>query len=78
MLKGQNEWIKCPICSSIYGMMIGDQPPGKMTWNIDNFTHCDGFPDVGTITIDYSMHSGKRGDIQFPGTHRIGYLPDNP
>lgn len=39
--------------------------------------HCDGYPDVGTIIIDYSMHAGKRGNISFPGTHRTAYLPDN-
>ncbi len=58
-------------------MMIGDQPPGSMTWNISDGMSCDGYPDVGTITINYSMHSGKRGDIHFPGTHRTAYLPNN-
>ena len=57
--------------------MIGDQPPGKMTWVVNKMMHCDGFEDCGTIVIDYSMHSGKRGAISFPGTHRTGYLPDN-
>jgi hypothetical protein len=38
---------------------------------------CDGYPDVGTIVIHYSMHSGKRGDISFPGTGRTAYLPNN-
>lgn len=38
---------------------------------------CDGYPECGTIVINYSMASGKRGDIQFPGTHRTAYLPDN-
>ena len=57
--------------------MIGDQPPGTMTWSVHGSTHCDGFDDVGTIVIDYSMHSGKRGNISFPGTHRTAYLPDN-
>lgn len=57
--------------------MTGDQPPGKMTWVANKLMHCDGYPDVGTIVIDYSMHSGKRGNIAFPGTHRVGYLPDN-
>ena len=39
--------------------------------------HCDGFDDVGTIVIDYSMHSCKKGSISYPGTHRTAYLPDN-
>lgn len=57
--------------------MIGDQPPGNMNYTIDNFTRCDGYPDCGTISISYHMHAGKRGDINFPGTHRHAYLPDN-
>jgi deltex-like protein len=77
MLIGEKEWFKCPVCSMIYGKMIGDQPPGVMTWNVDNFTKCDGYPDVGTIIIHYSMQSGKRGNITFPGTGRTAYLPNN-
>ena len=57
--------------------MIGDQPSGNMTWHVHEFMHCDGFEDVGTIEINYSMHAGKRGNINFPGTHRTAYLPDN-
>ena len=77
MLVGEKEWFKCPVCSTIYGKMIGDQPPGNMSVFTDDYTHCDGFPDCGTIIIDYSMHSGKRGTINFPGTHRTAYLPNN-
>ena len=39
--------------------------------------HCEGYETVGTIVIDYSMSSGKMGNISFPGTHRSAYLPDN-
>ena len=39
--------------------------------------HCDGYTEVGTIVIHYSMHSGKKGDIHFSGTHRTAYLPNN-
>lgn len=39
--------------------------------------HCESYPDVGTIVINYSMNSGKRGNISFPGTHRTAYLPNN-
>lgn len=76
MLKGEKQWIKCPVCSSIYGLMIGDQSPGTMHHTLHPGMHCDGFPDVGTIVISYSMSSGKRGDVQFSGTHRTAYLPD--
>lgn len=57
--------------------MTGDQPAGNMTWSTSPFMHCDGFDDVGTIVIDYSMHSCKKGSISYPGTHRTAYLPDN-
>lgn len=57
--------------------MIGDQPPGNMNWRVHDDYHCDGYADVGTIIIDYSMNSGKRGNISFPGTHRTAYLPNN-
>jgi deltex-like protein len=57
--------------------MIGDQPPGSMTWSANNGMHCEGYESVGTIVISYSMHSGTRGSISFPGTHRTAYLPDN-
>ena len=39
--------------------------------------HCESYPDVGTIVINYSMNSGKRGNISFPGTQRTAYLPNN-
>lgn len=58
--------------------MIGDQPPGNMTHTLYPDMHCDGYPTVGTYVIHYSMNSGKRGDVQFSGTHRTAYLPDTP
>jgi hypothetical protein len=61
----------------IYGVMMGDQPPGKMNVRVDNNTQCSGYPK-GTIIINYSMHSGSRGTINFPGTSRTAYLPNTP
>ena len=77
MLIGDKEWIKCPVCGTIFGKMIGDQPNGTMTWTVNKLMQCDGYPDCGTIIINYNMYAGKRGTINFPGTHRVGYLPDN-
>lgn len=57
--------------------MIGDQPAGTMTWNINKDMHCEGYNDCGTITIVYQMNSGKRGNVSYPGTMRYAYLPDN-
>ena len=56
--------------------MIGDQSPGTMHHTLQTNLHCDGFPGVGTYVIEYSMSSGKRGDVHFSGTHRTAYLPD--
>lgn len=58
--------------------MIGDQPPGKMSWHVVDGMHCDGYPDVGTINISYQMSSGVRNGVNFQGTSRHAYLPDNP
>lgn len=77
MLIGDKEWFKCPVCSMIYGKMIGDQPEGTMTWSVNEWMKCDGYPDVGTIVIHYSMRGGKRGDIVYPSTGRTAYLPNN-
>ena len=77
MLVGKEEWLKCPVCATIYGKMVGDQPPGDMSVSTQKNTHCDGYYDCGTIVINYNMHSGQRKGISFPGTHRRAYLPDN-
>jgi hypothetical protein len=37
---GKNKWVKCPVCSTIYGKMIGDMPEGTMKVNIDAKTIC--------------------------------------
>jgi hypothetical protein len=77
-LIGDKEWIRCPVCFTIFGVMIGDQPYGTMSWNIIPTLHCDGYPDVGTITIRYQMNGGNRNGVTFYGTSRTAYLPDNP
>lgn len=77
-LIGEKEWMKCPVCSTIFGKMIGDQPDGQMTWSIDNSMHCEGHEDCGTIYITYNMSGGVRGNVNFRGIMRYGYLPDNP
>lgn len=78
MLVGEKEWFRCPVCSTISGKMIGDQPPGNMNTHINDHMHCEGYEDYGTIVIDYSMNPGKKGNINFPGTHRTAYLPNCP
>ena len=29
---GSKEYVKCAVCSKVYGDFVGDCPPGKMTW----------------------------------------------
>ena len=73
MLIGDKNNFKCPNCSIIYGILIGEQPNGFMSAYISNSTHCDGYEDVGTIIIDYHFPSGKN----YSGTSRTAYLPNN-
>lgn len=77
-LVGDNRWIRCPVCFTIFGVMMGDQPKGQMTWTIQKDTHCDGYPKAGTIVIDYEMSGGKKNGVQFYGTSRTAFLPNTP
>ena len=73
MLIGDKNNFKCPNCSIIYGILIGEQPYGTMSAYISDYEHCSGYEDVGTITIDYHFPSGKG----YSGTSRTAYLPNN-
>ena len=68
--------MKCPVCSVIYGVIIGDQPGGCMSVTKNNQS-LPGYENCTTLVIDYQMHSGTRNDKNYPGTNRRGYLPDN-
>ncbi|KAJ1175764.1 hypothetical protein NDU88_001050 [Pleurodeles waltl] len=71
----------CPVCNTPYGVVIGDQPHGRMTH------HCipDRLPGYrcGTIVIDYSIPDGVQGakhpnpGQRFQGAQRRAYLPDD-
>ena len=74
---GEKKWIKCPICSTIFGIMEGDQPDGKMTVYVDKNLTCSGY-HKGTIVINYQLNSGKRNGKVFQGTTRVAYLPNTP
>ena len=70
-------FIKCPVCSRIYGIMTGDQPDGKMTYRLDKYSKCAGFENDDTIVIEYNMRGCEREGIRYNSTHRIAYLPNN-
>lgn len=72
---GEKKWAKCPICSTIFGKMTGDQPEGKMKEHVDPNMACDGYPK-GTIIISYNLHGGSRNGVAYGGTSRTAYLPN--
>ena len=73
LLIGSKQSFKCPNCSLIYGILIGDQPKGSMTAHITSDFHCSGYEKDNTIVIDYNFPSGNN----YSGTYRTAFLPDN-
>lgn len=49
----------CPICKDVFGVMEGDQPDGRMTWDKSQYS-LPGFPGCGHISITYYIPSGKQ------------------
>jgi len=78
-------FIKCPICSFLYGMRKGDQPTGTMTVTFHpvGTQTLSGYESCGTIQIVYDFPSGIQGKehtspgTPYAGTNRICYLPNN-
>ena len=67
--------LKCPICNTIYGTLTGDMPPGEM--KIKHIKKsCDSY-NCGTIQINYRFPRGTQNGIQYSGTDRVAYLPNN-
>ncbi|XP_043978905.1 uncharacterized protein LOC122834484 isoform X2 [Gambusia affinis] len=72
----------CPICKDVFGVMKGNQPDGKMSWNKYPLS-LPGFKDCGHICITYNIPSGKQTENHpnpgqfYRGTTRYAYLPDN-
>ena len=73
LLIGDKKSFKCPNCSKIYGILIGDQPKGSMRAHISYNFHCSGYEDYDTIVIDYDFPSGNG----YSGTYRTAFLPNN-
>lgn len=69
---GSNEFIKCPVCSRIYGVMTGTQPPGTMKIYLEKGIKCSGYEKYNTIVVKYYFPGGSG----FSGTSRAAYLPD--
>jgi deltex-like protein len=74
---------KCPVCSTIYGIITGNQPEGTMTVST-NGSKLPGFESAnGTIVVKYSIPDGTQGPehpspgVPYTGARRTCYLPDN-
>ncbi|XP_055604063.1 protein deltex [Uranotaenia lowii] len=76
-------YIECPICMSVYGEKIGDQPPGTMSWIVIPRS-LPGHEGQNTIQITYNIASGIQAQehphpgraffaVGFP---RTCFLPD--
>lgn len=68
--------LKCPLCGVIYGIILGDMPPGHMNHK-RICVSCEGYEMHGSLQIDYSFRPGVMNGKRYEGTHRKAYLPDN-
>ncbi|EAA12054.6 AGAP000903-PA [Anopheles gambiae str. PEST] len=50
----------CPTCMSVYGVKIGNQPPGTMTYQLLS-GGLPGYPPTGIYEITYNITSGIQG-----------------
>jgi deltex-like protein len=73
---------KCPICSTVYGLLKGNQPKGNMYGSFRS-TSLPGFASCGTIVISYRFPGGTQGPEHphpgkpYTGTNREALLPNN-
>ncbi|XP_041329542.1 E3 ubiquitin-protein ligase DTX3L [Pyrgilauda ruficollis] len=72
----------CPVCNTVCGVLTGNQPEGTMSTRKISLS-LPGYPNCGTIQIDYDMHGGiQTSSHPNPGqrygpAYRRAYLPDN-
>ncbi len=69
------DYIKCAICETTYGERIGDMPDGIMKWRTSNI-QLEGF-NKKSFEIYYHFDHGKINNVNYSGTSRTAYLPDN-
>ena len=73
---------KCPVCSQVYGPLIGNQPDGRMIESYQ-LTSLPGNKSCGSIVISYRFRNGIQGPDHpnpgkpYTGTTQTTYLPDN-
>ena len=76
---GNQDCLRCAVCSQIYGVLIGQMPAGTMEWKLkkkSSSLFCDGYKGVGVWEIRYNFPNGKRNGQPYKGTGRMAYLPD--
>ena len=82
MMRGENEHVRCAVCSKVYGVLTGDMPRGTMRWQHHRKGQLplEGLEEFGTFQISYSFPCGvkKDGRTAYRGTNRSAYLPDSP
>ncbi|XP_036299731.1 E3 ubiquitin-protein ligase DTX3L [Pipistrellus kuhlii] len=72
----------CPLCQTVYGVLKGNQPEGTMSVRYTRDS-LPGYETCGSIVIDYNMRGGTqteehpRPGMNYSGTHRTAFLPDN-
>lgn len=72
----------CPVCFTVYGKIIGNQPKGSMRFAKQR-PSLPGYEGVGTTVIYYDFPPGTQGPEhpnpgqRYSGTNRTAFLPDN-
>ncbi|XP_065606478.1 E3 ubiquitin-protein ligase DTX3L [Cyrtonyx montezumae] len=72
----------CPVCNTVYGIVQGDQPEGRMH-SKTIYSSLPGYPGCDTIEIEYVMQSGIQTENHpnpgkpYYGITRTAYLPDS-
>ncbi|XP_076461463.1 E3 ubiquitin-protein ligase DTX4-like [Babylonia areolata] len=75
--------LQCPTCSTVYGELLGDCPPGEMSYDILPLP-LPGHPRCRTIRVNYTIPPGTQGPehanpgqgFTARGFPRFGFLPD--
>ncbi|KAM8924102.1 E3 ubiquitin-protein ligase DTX4 [Pelodytes ibericus] len=68
--------LRCPTCRTLYGMKLGSQPPGKMSFHLIPHS-LPGYTDCQTIRIIYHIAPGVQGPGQ-PNPGMKFSAPDFP
>lgn len=70
---GDKDFLRCPICMTIYGIFKGNQPDGTMTAKVSKSLKCSSYENFETIVIEYFISDTPIST----GTYRNAYLPYN-